>query len=91
MKIVLTKKENIIRIFAEKPLLGYFAFWLGKSLRDVEMKTGYKFFLQEGMLPQGEKTFWGMKVLDFEEDKTEKALEELIKFIKDLLEKEKLS
>ncbi len=86
MKVVITKKEHIVRIFTSERVPGQFAFWLGKCLRDIENETGYKFFLTEGIFPKNEHTFWGVKILDFESDAHGDAIEELIRYIRSLIE-----
>lgn len=86
MKVVITKKEHIVRIFTSDRVPGHVAFWLGKCLRDIEKESGYKFFLTEGVMPDDEHTFWGVKILDFEIETHGDAIEELIRYIRSLIE-----
>ncbi len=89
MKIALTKKENIVRIFTSERLSPLFAFWLGKCLRDLETSHGYRFLLTEESWPETERTFWGIKILDIERESEETAVEELLHYIQDLIEHER--
>ena len=89
MKVVITKKEHIVRIFTSERVPGQIAFWLGKCLRDIENEMGFKFFLTEGILPYNEHTFWGVKILDFESEAHGDAIEELIRYIRSLIEGKK--
>ncbi len=89
MKVVLTKKGNVIRIFTSERLEPPFAFWLGKCVRDVEQDSHYLFLLAEETLPPGDLSFWGTKIWEVEDPQQEECVKEVSEFLKQLVSKEK--
>ncbi len=90
MKMVLTKKGNVIRIFTSERLDPPFAFWLGKCVRDVEQESHYLFLLAEETLPQGDLSFWGTKIFEITHPNQEDCVKEVSEFVKQLVQKERV-